>query len=295
MSATEESILEDAEKELESMNLGFDLSIEDWEMFDQPQKVNKTRILELEKKLPVSVKNELFRTANSPLYLIGRRKESEDFWDVALALGMNNIKAYIFSIALFEMASRNKDILYLKNRSLATAGLSLAIIHNVLGFDLNLAPQVQLCALVSEFGKIPFYMYRQKNAADPSVLKIMTEDFINIHHGQFGLKMIKRFNLPDFLVNLFKKESLIFFNQAHQLSITTIVRIAKLIVRDNFKRQNKVVITAVVDDPNFVVSGSAGSQIQTFFDALGIGDLLEVIPFETPAQEYMRKKKSGDR
>jgi hypothetical protein len=295
MSTTDESILQDVEKELELMNHGFDLNAEDWAILDQPQRVNKTRILELEEKLPITVKNELFRIANSPLHIRGRRQESEDFWDVALALGMDNIKAYIFSVALYQMASSNKDILLLKNRSLATAGLSLAIIHNVLGFDLTLASQVQLCALVSEFGKIPFYIYRQKKADDPSVLKIMTEDFINIHHGQFGLKMIKLFHLPDFLVNLFKKESLIFFDQAHQLSITTIVRIAKLIVRDSFNRQNKLVITSVVDDPNYVVSGSAGSQLQTFFDALGIGNLLEVIPFETPAQEYTRKKKSGSR
>ena len=295
MSATDESILQNVEKELELMNLGFDLSAEDWAIFDQPHRVSKTRILELEEKLPITVKNELFRIANSPLHIKGRRQESKDFWDVVLALGMDKIKAYIFSIALYEMASSNKDILLLKNRSLATAGLSLAIIHNVLGFDLTIASQVQLCALVSEFGKIPFFIYRQKNADDPSVLKIMTEDFINIHHGQLGLKMIKLFFLPDFLVNLFKKESLIFFDQAHQLSITTIVRIAKLIVRDSFNRQNKLVITSVVDDQNYVVSGSAGSQLQTFFDALGIGDLLEVIPFETPAQEYTRKKKSGDR
>jgi hypothetical protein len=295
MSTTDEAILREVEKELELMNLGFNLGAEDWAILDQPQRVNKTRILELQEKLPITVNNELFRIANSPLYIKNRRRESEDFWDVALALGMDNLKSYIFSIALFEMASSNKDILFLKNRSLATAGLSLAIIHNVLGFDLTIAPQVQLCALLSEFGKIPFFIYRQKNADDPSVLKIMTEDFIDIHHGEFGLKMIKLFDLPDFLVNLFKKESLIFFDQAHQLSITTIVRIAKLIVRDNFKRQNKLVITSVVDDQNYVVSGSVGSQLQAFFDALGIRNLLEVIPFETPAQEYNRKKKSGGR
>ncbi len=295
MSTTDESILLEVEKELELMNLGFDLSAEDWAILDQPQRVNKTWILSLEEKLPITVNNELFRIANSPLYIKGRRRESQDFWDVVLALGMDNLKSYIFSIALFEMASTNKDILFLKHRSLATAGLSLAIIHNVLGFDFTIAPQVQLCALVSEFGKIPFFIYRQKKAGDPAVLKIMTEDFINIHHGQFGLKMIQLFELPDFLVNLFKKESLIFFDQAHQISITTIVRIAKLIVRDSFNRQNKLTITSVVDDENYVVSGSVGSQLQTFFDALGIGNLLEVIPFETSAQEYNRKKKSGGR
>lgn len=295
MNATDESILRDVEKELGLMQFGFNLSAEDRAILNQPQRANKTWLLELEEKLPITIKNELFHIANSPLYIKGRRQKSEDFWDVALALGMENIKAYIFSTALFGMASSHKDIQLLKNRCLATAGLSLAIIHNVLGFDLSIAPKVQLCALVSEFGKIPFFIYRQKNNDDPSVLKIMTEDFIDIHHGQFGLKMITLFDLPDFLANLFKKESLIFFDEAHQLSITTIVRIAKLIVRDSFKRQSKLIITSVVDDQDHVVSGSAGSQLQTFFDFLGIGNLLEVIPFETPAQEYARKKKSGGR
>ena len=295
MNTTDESILRDVEQELKLIYDGFNLSAEDREILGQPQRANKTNILELEEKLPLDVKNELFRIANSPLYIKGRRPKCEDFWDVALAIGLENIKAYIFSIALFGKASSNKDIQALKNKCLATAGLSWAIVHNVLGYDRTLGPKVQLCALVSEFGKIPFFIYRQKNAGDPSVLKIMTEDFIDIHHGQFGLKMIKLFELPDFLANLFKKESLIFFDEVNQLSITTIVRIAKLIVRDNFKRQSKLIITSVVDDQNYVVSGSVGSQLQTFFESLGIGNLLEVIPFETPAQEYTRKKKSGGR
>jgi len=295
MSITDESILRGVEEELKLLHDEFNLSAEDRAILDQPQRVNKTMILELEEKLPINVKNELFRFANSPLYIKDLRQKCEDFWDVALALGVENIKTYIFIIALFGMASSNKDIQALKNRALATAGLSWAIVHNVLGYDLTIGPKVQLCALVSEFGKIPFFIYLQKNADDPSVLKIMTEDFINIHHGQFGLKMIELFELPDFLADLFKKESLIFFDQVHQLSITTIVRIAKLMVRDSFKRQSKLIITSVVDDQSYVVSGSVGSQLQTFFDSLGIGNLLEVIPFETPAQEYARKKKNGSR
>lgn len=295
MSNPEESILQEVEQEIDFLHEEFNLSPEDRAILDQPQRANKTSILKLEEKLPIHVKNELFRIANSPLYIKGRREKSEDFWDVALALGMENIKAYIFSIALFGKASSNNDINDLKNRSLATAGLSWAIVHNVLGYNPTLGPKVQLCAMVSEFGKIPLLVYRQKNANAPGVLKIMTDEFIDIHHGQVALMMIKRFELPDFLDNLFKKESLIFFDQVHQISITTIVRIAKLIVRDSFKRQNKLVVTSVVDDPANVVSGSVGSYLQTFFEALGIGHLLEIIPFELPAQEHARKKKSGGR
>jgi hypothetical protein len=84
---------------------------------------------------------------------------------------------------------------------------------------------------------------------------------------------------------------ILFFEQEHDFSITTIVRIAKLLVRDSFKRTGKLVITSVVDDQDNVIHGSVGSELQTFFDSLGIGHLLEVIPFELPAQEYARKKK----
>jgi len=291
MGATEESILQDVEREIEAMRFGFNLSPEDKVILDQPHLASKNRILELEEKFPVPVKIELFRLANSPLYTKDRMQKAEDFWEVALALGLDNMKSYIFSSALFGMSSSNKDILDLKNRCLATAGLSMAIMHNVFGCDLNIMPKVQLCALVSEFGKIPFFTYRQKKVEDQAVQKIMTEDFINIHHGQFGLKMIKKFDLPNFLTDLFNKKSLIFFDREHEFSITTIVRIAKLLVRDSFKHHSKLVITSVVDDPYQVVWGSVGSELQNFFDSLGIGHLLEVIPFETPAQEYTRKKK----
>jgi hypothetical protein len=291
MNPTQESILRDVEEELELIHLGFTLSPEDKAILDQPQLASKNRILKLEEDLPVPIKNELFRIANSPLYARHQTKKAEDFWEVSQMLGMENIKAFIFSSALFGLAPSNADILALKNRCLATAGFSLAVMHKVLGFDLTIAPKVQLCALVSEFGKIPFFIAKQKKALDLSVQEIMTEDFINIHHGQFGLKMIKMFDLPDFLSHLFDKNSLIFFDQEHAFSITTIVRIAKLLVRDSFKRTGKLVITSVVDDPDRVIHGSVGSELQTFFDSLGIGHLLEIIPFELPAQEYARKKK----
>ncbi|MCG6534689.1 MAG: HDOD domain-containing protein, partial [Syntrophales bacterium LBB04] len=291
MNQTEESILREVEEELESMHLGFTLSPEDQAILDQPHLASKDRILKLEENLSVPVKNELFRIANSPLYARHQTQKAEDFWEVSQMLGMENIKAFIFSSALFGITYSNNDILTLKDRCLATAGFSLAIMHNVLGFDLNIAPKVQLCALVSEFGKIPFFITKQKKALHQSVQEIMTEDFINIHHGQFGIKMIKKFDLPDFLFHLFDKNSLIFFDQEHDFSITTVVRIAKLLVRDSFKRTGKLVITSVVDDQSNVIHGSVGSELQTFFDTLGIGHLLEIIPFELPAQEYARKKK----
>jgi hypothetical protein len=291
MDATEESILRQVEAELDTMHLGFTLSPEDKATLDQPHLANKDRILTLEENLPITIKIELFRIANSPLYARHQTQKAEDFWEVSQKLGMANIKAYIFSSALFGIAPSNPDILALKDRCLATAGLSLAIMHNILGFDITIAPQVQLCALVSEFGKIPFFLTKQKMELEPEVQAIMTEDFINVHHGQFGLKMIKKFDLPDFLAHLFDKQSLIFFDQEHDFSITTIVRIAKLLVRDSFKRTGKLVITSVVDDQDNIIHGSVGSELQTFFDSLGIGHLLEVIPFELPAQEYARKKK----
>jgi hypothetical protein len=284
-------ILQEVEAELGSMSFGLSLSPEDRATLDQPHLASKSRILDLEERLPVSIKVELFRIANSPLYTKARGQKKEDFWEVATALGMENMKAYIFSSALFGLGSSNKDIQALKNRCLATAGLSLAIMHNILGLDLTIAPKVQLCALVSEFGKIPLFIYRQKKADQRAVQTLMSEEFINIHHGQFGLKLIKKFDLPDFLSDLFTKRSLIFFDAPHSFSITTIVRIAKLLVRDSFKHHQKLVITSVIDDPANVVWGSVGSELQNFFDSLGIGHLLEVIPFETPAQEYARKKK----
>jgi hypothetical protein len=293
LSETDASILQEVEKQLDSMRLGFTLSAEDQAILDQPHLASKHRILELEDKLPVDVRNELFRIAHSPLYAKAAMQKASDFWEVASTLGLDNMKAYIFSSALFGMAATNKDILELKNKSLATAGLSMAIMHNVLGFDRTTTPKVQLCALVSEFGKIPFFMYRQKHADDHAIAELMTEDFINVHHGKFGLLMVEKFSLPDFLKDLFNKKSLIFFEDAHDFSMTTIVRMVKLLVRDSFKHHGKLVLTSVVDDQFGVVSGSVGTEIQMFFDSLGIGNLVEIIPYETSAQQYAREKKEG--
>jgi len=293
MAVTTEMILQEVEAELDTMRLGFKLSAEDQAILDEPHLASKHRILELEDKLPVDIKNELFRIANSPLYRNAGMQKLSDFWEVSPVLGLQNIKAYIFSSALFGVAASNPCVLDLKNKALATAGLSMAIMHNVLGFDGNTASKVQLCALVSEFGKIPLFIYRQTHIKDKAVSEIMTDDFINIHHGKFGLRMVEKFNLPDFLKDLFDKKSLIFFEGAHEFSITTIVRMVKLLVRDSFKQHGKLVMTSVVDDKYGIISGSVGTEIQIFFDSLGIGNLLEIIPFETSAQQNARRKNAN--
>jgi hypothetical protein len=286
-----DSVFQEVEKQLDTLRLGFTMSAEDKEILDQPHLASKYRLLKLENRLPSDIKNELFRIANSSLYSKSCTQKASNFWEVSQALGLENMKAYIFSSALFTMARTHKDILDLKHKSLATAGLSLAIMHNILGFDLKTAPMVQLCALVSEFGKVPFFVYRQKHGNDPEIAEIMTEEFINIHHGKIGLMMITKFDLPEFLKDLFEKKSLIFFDLAHQFSITTIVRIAKLLVRDSFKHHGKLILTSVVDDPYGAVWGSVGTEIQSFFDTMGIGHLIEIIPYETTAQQYCRMKK----
>ena len=290
VSMSGDSILQEVVKQLDTMRLGFTLSPEDKEILDQPHLASKYRLLRLENRLPCDIKNELFRIANSSRYSKSCTQKASDFWEVSQALGLENMKAHIFSSALFSMATTHRDILALKHKSLATAGLSLAIMHNILGFDLKNTPMVQLCALVSEFGKIPFLVYRQKHSNNPEIAEIMVEEFINIHHGKIGLMMIKKFGLPDFLEDLFEKKSLIFFDRAHQFSITTIVRIAKLLVRDSFKHHGKLILTSVVDDAYGAVWGSVGTEIQSFFDTLGIGHLIEIIPHETTAQQYCRIK-----
>lgn len=284
-------ILQEVEKQLDDMHLGFVLSADDQAILDEPQRASKYRILALEDKLRTDIRNELFRIANSPLYAKSGGEHATDFWEVATVLGLENMKAYIFSSALFGMAETNSDILALRNRCLATAGLSMAVMHNVLGYDSNTTPKVQLCALVSEFGKIPLYLYRQKHSNDTSITEIMTEDFINIHHGKFGLLMVEKYNLPNYLKDLFNKNTLIFFEGPHEFALTTIVRMVKLVVRESFKHYGKLILTSVVDDQLGIVSGSVGTEIQKFFDGLGIGQLLEIIPYETTAQQYARERK----
>lgn len=286
-----DAVFQEVKKQLDTLRLGFTMSAEDKEILDQPHLASKHRLLRLENRLPSDIKNELFRIATSSLYSRSFTEKGLDFWDVSQILGLENMKAYLFSSALFTMAATHRDILELKHKSLAVAGLSLAIMHNILGFDLKAAPMVQLCALVSEFGKVPLLVYRQKHRDDPEIAEIMTEEFINIHHGKIGLMLIEKFGLPDFLNDLFEKKSLIFFDQAHQFSITTIVRIAKLLVRDSFKHHGKLILTSVVDDACGVIWGSVGTEIQSFFDTMGIGHLIEIIPHETTAQQYHRMKK----
>ena len=70
------------------LHLGFNLSASDKAILDQPHLASKNRIIELEEKLPVTVKNELFQIANSPLYARNRSEKATDFWEITQVLGL---------------------------------------------------------------------------------------------------------------------------------------------------------------------------------------------------------------
>ena len=78
MESVEGLVLREVEAGLESMRIAFSLSPEDRAILDQPHLASKARILDLEERLPVPTKIELFRIANSPLYTKERmRKKGE--------------------------------------------------------------------------------------------------------------------------------------------------------------------------------------------------------------------------
>jgi hypothetical protein len=111
----------------------------------------------------------------------------------------------------------------------------------------------------------------------------LEREFVTKYYRYLGAKMVERFKLPDFLLEVLSSPVCNFTENS--FNIRGVVQLAHAIVDKNFKNYGKFVIQSPMPDEEGLVTSTLGSILAHQLDAVGLGSYLEVIPALSLRQE----------
>ena len=274
-------ILADIEDKIfDKVNLGFDPEVLD--VLDNPD-VSDREIELLKAKIGDDIMVRLFGIANSVHYGQLRRGSVDTFYKVVSRLGMDFTRVLIIFLA-FAALSKDKEVKIIFAKSFATSILGGKILAKEFGLRDNDAKKVELGGLLLEIGKIIIAVYRSLYN-DDYVQAEIGEDFISVYHSHLGVKIIEKFNLPEFLKDMISMECLTL--ETELISLSGIVMVAYSIVDLSFRRfSNKLVIASPMPDPDGTVAHTIGAVIEDTFKAVGLGGYIEIIRQPLPKRSW---------
>ncbi len=253
---------------LDKLNLGFSpevISILDNEDARQ-EDIEKIKL-----KLRQDVLSRLVGRANLVSHL-GKTKtgEAQQFLNIVMRLGMKPAKVYILAFTLYFSSPELEE--------LAARSFSMAIIGRVLARQLGLnaldQDRVELGALLLEMGKIPIVLYEKQNRQK------LGGDFISRYHPYFGVRMVQKYSLPDYLAGVILNQ---FFSiDGSGFSAAAVVDLAHCIVERSFMRSGKFIVQyqSRIDQTD----SSLLSTINNAFQVIGLRKYLEIKSPARPAR-----------
>jgi hypothetical protein len=273
-------ILSDIEdKLLNSVNLGFDHEVL---AVLGDSDASEKEIELLKGKIGDDILFRLFNIANSVYYGQLRRGPVDTFYKVVSRLGMDFARVLIIFLA-FASLSKDKDVRIIFARSFATSILGGKVLAKEFGLRDGDARKVELGGLLLEIGKIIIALYRSlyKDAYEESEIG---EEFISQHHYCLGMKIIEKYELPEFLKEMISTDCITL--ETELMSLSGIVMLAYSIVDLSFRRfGNKFVIASPMPDPDGMVVHTTGEVIEETFKAVGLAGYIEVKRHVLPNQK----------
>ncbi len=273
-------ILSDIEdKILNAVNLGFDHEV--LTVLDDSDASEKEIEL-LKGKIGDDILFRLFNIANSVYYGQLRRGPVDTFYKVVSRLGMDFARVLIIFLA-FASLSKDKDVRIIFARSFATSILGGKVLAKEFGLRDGDARKVELGGLLLEIGKIIIALYRSlyQDAYKESEIG---EEFISQHHSCLGMKIIEKYELPEFLKEMVSTDCITL--ETELMSLSGIVMLAYSIVDLSFRRfGNKLVIASPMPDPDGMVVHTTGAVIEETFKAVGLAGYIEVKRHVLPNQK----------
>jgi len=168
-------------------------------------------------------------------------------------------------------------------KSTATSIVGGRILAEEFGLKENEARKVEIAGLFFEMGRVIFALYKSLHKEDYEKAGI-GEDFIAEHQSYFGLKIVEKFNLPEFLKDIISTKYLTL--EAELLSLAGIVMIANSTVDMSFRRfGNKLVIVSPMPDPEGKIVHTIGAVIEEIFKAVGLRGYIEIHKPPEPDQK----------
>lgn len=258
------------EKILNKVSFGFDPEVLD--VLNNPDASEKEIEL-LKTKIGNEILFRLFGVANSVYYGQLRRGPVDTFYKVVARVGMDFARVLIIFLAFAEL-SKNKEVKTIFAKSFATSIVGGKILAKEFGLRDNDAKKVELGGLLLEIGKIIIALYRSLYN-DAYVEAEIGEDFISQYHSRLGVKIIEKFELPEFLKDMIYTDCLTL--ETELISLSGIVMLAYSIVDLSFRRfDNKLVIASPMPDPDGMVVHTTGEVIEETFKAVGLAGHIEI-------------------
>lgn len=253
--------------------LGFDPSI--LSVMDNVE-IGQGEIENLKSRLGTDVFTYLFNIANSAYHGSVKMGPVKLFFDVVNRLGMQYTKALILLFALqrLAMGDQQAEIIFAKDFAASVFGRIMA---RGLGFQDDGARKAELACLLSNIGVLMMTVYRNHyQTGDP----VLSDAFIGKNHLYLTERIIRRFNLPEYLHEMIMTPC--FILERMRLGLPAVVKMAIATVDWSFRSlDNRLVLRSPQTSLDDRFTPSLASIIAEQFAAVGLKKYLIVLPETT--------------
>lgn len=244
--------------------------------------IGQREIENLKSRLGPDIFTYLFNIANSAYHGSLKMGSVQHFFDVVSRLGIQYTKALILQYTLHNIArgTHETEIIYAKSFAASVAGRIMA---RGLGFHDDDARKVELACLLSSLGILMMTVYRNHhNTGD----LVVSDDFIEHNHHYLTERIIRRFQLPEYLIEMLMVDCLSLNRM--EFTLPSVVKIAIATVDWSFRTlNNKIVIRSSYSSMEDRFSPSLAGIIEEKFAAAGLQKYLMILPPPTQPPQKM--------
>jgi hypothetical protein len=273
-SITEEDreILVDIEdKILSTLRFGFNPEV--LEILDDAE-ARPGEIESIKNKLQQNIVLRLYGIGNSAYFSKLRRGNVSSFLEVVMRLGVDQTKTYIIMFAMLELAKS------VHGKKLLAKSIATSVMANILADRFNFLDdsihKAELAGLIREIGRLIVLIYQEQEEENR-----LKDDFSDRFNTYLSLKVIRHFNLPDYLNSILLDDTISFDEES--FSVSAVVNMAHLLVSHSFNIKGKLLLKIPPPDRDGVYVNHYGEMIKERFGAIGLGEYVEIIEAFTEA------------
>lgn len=236
--------------------------------------IGQREIEDLKPRLGPDIFKHLFNIADSSYHGGLKVGPSKHFFEVVTRLGTQHTKVLILLYALQRLALGDQDaeVIFAKSFCASVVGRIMA---RGFGFRDNEARKVELACLLARIGALMMTLYR--NRYDTSDDSVLSDAFIEQHHLYLTERIMRRFQLPEYLYEMIMINCLSL--ERMDIGLPTVVRLAICAVDCSFRNLNsKLVFQSLYPSSEDRFAPSLGGIIEEQFAAAGLNKYLVILP-----------------
>jgi hypothetical protein len=240
-------------------------------VLDDPE-TSQSQIEDLKIKLGPALFSHLFDVANSAYHGSLKMGKARHFFDVVNRLGMHHTKAAILMFEMHRLARGDVEttLVYVKSFVASVVGRILA---RGLGFNDDAARKVELGGLFLNFGLLMMLVYRNRFQDEAFHLD---DQFVRTHHALLSQRIVTRFHLPDYLLEMI--DTRCFALDRMGVNLSGVVQMAIALVEYSFRQfDSQFVVRADLPSSTdgFI---TLGGILRDQFSAAGLRSYLKILP-----------------